>query len=101
MQVLSLSEVKMKLSELVDAVSGTDDVVMITKHGRPAAVLISADEYESWAETESIRIDAALMSEIKAGLRALKENRANLYTLEELFDEEPAAKRDSPGNADL
>jgi prevent-host-death family protein len=32
-QVLSLSEVKMKLSELVDAVSGTDDVVMITKHG--------------------------------------------------------------------
>jgi antitoxin YefM len=53
MQVLSLSEVKMKLSELVDAVSGTDDVVMITKHGRPAAVLISADEYERWAEAEN------------------------------------------------
>jgi antitoxin YefM len=99
MQVLSLSEVKMKLSELVDAVSGTDDVVMITKHGRPAAVLISSDEYESWAETEAIRFDATLMSEIKAGLKALKENQANLYTLEELFDEEAAANGDLNDNA--
>ncbi len=85
-QILSLSEVKMRLSELVDAVSATDDVVVITKHGRPAAVLVSADEYESWAETDAIRFDAALMSEIQAGLQALKENQAQLYTLEELFD---------------
>jgi antitoxin YefM len=99
MQILSLSEVKMKLSELVDAVSGTDDAIMITKHGRPAAVLISSDEYESWTETEAIRFDAPLMAEIRAGLKALKENRANLYTLEELFDEEPATNGDLNDNA--
>lgn len=87
MQTLSLSEVKMKLSELVDTVSATDDVVVITKHGRPAAVLVSSDEYESWHETESIRFDADLMAEIKDGLKALREGQANLYTLEELFDD--------------
>jgi antitoxin YefM len=65
MQTLSLSEVKMKLSELVDAVNATDDVVVITKHGRPAAVLVSPDEYESWHETEAIRFDADLIGEIK------------------------------------
>lgn len=87
MQTLSLSEVKMKLSELVDAVNATDDVVVITKHGRPAAVLVSPDEYESWHETETIRFDAALMDEIKSGLKALKENQADLYTLAELFED--------------
>jgi antitoxin YefM len=87
MQTLSLSEVKMKLSELVDAVNATDDVVVITKHGRPAAVLVSPDEYESWHETEAIRFDADLMGEIKTGLNALREGQANLYTLEELFED--------------
>jgi len=98
MKTLSLSEVKMKLSELVDAVNATDDVVVITKHGRPAAVLVSPDEYESWHETESIRFDADLMGEIKAGLKSLREGQAKLYTLEELFEDTDPANGDSHGS---
>jgi len=39
MKALSVSEAKMKLSGLIDAVNATDEEVVITKNGRPAAVL--------------------------------------------------------------
>lgn len=86
MKTLSLSEAKMKLSGLVEEVRTTDEEVVITKNGSPAAVLISPDEFESLKETIAIRSDSALMREIKEGLRDLKRKKAKLYTLEELFD---------------
>ena len=85
MKTLSLSEAKMKLSKLVDAVSTTDEEVVITKNGRPAAVLVSPDEFEGWKETNLMRSDRMLMQEIKKGLSALKRKKAKLYTLDELF----------------
>lgn len=85
MKTLSLSDAKAKLSGLVDQVSRRDEEVVITKNGRPVAVLVSADEYDSWQETHAVRSDAGLMREIKAGLRALKARKAKLYTLDELL----------------
>ncbi len=85
MKALSVSEAKMKLSRLIDAVNATDEEVVITKNGRPAAVLVSPEEFESLKETIAIRSDLALMKEIKKGLRALKMKKGKLYTLEELF----------------
>ena len=89
MKTLPLSEAKTKLSSLVDEVRDRDEEVTITRNGRPVAVIVSADEFESWKETVSIRADAALSEEIRQGLAALKEGNARLYTLEELFDQEP------------
>ncbi len=85
MKTLSLSEAKMKLSSLIETVSTTDEAVVITKNGSPAAVLVSPDEFESWKETIAIRTDVPLMQEIKKGLRALKTKKARLYTLNELI----------------
>ena len=85
MKILPLSEVKMKLSALVDAVGTMEQEIMITKNGRPVAVLVSPDEYEGWRETRAIKSDVELMTEIKKGLTAFKEKRARLYTLEDLF----------------
>ncbi len=87
MKTLSLSEAKMKLSALVDEVSATDEEVVITKNGTPAAILVSPDEFESWRETMQIRFDKESMDEIKDGIAALREKRASLYTLEELFED--------------
>ncbi|MGD9160321.1 MAG: type II toxin-antitoxin system Phd/YefM family antitoxin [Desulfobacteraceae bacterium] len=87
METLSLSEAKMKLSSLVDRVSNLDDEIVITKNGRPAAVLVSPDEYESWKETILINSDRDFVGEIKKGIKALKEKKAKLYTLDELFNE--------------
>jgi prevent-host-death family protein len=85
MKTMSLSEAKMKLSRLVEIVRDTDEEVMITKNGRPAAIIVSPDEFDSWSETIAIRSDAELMEEVKEGLSAPKKKRAKLYTLEELF----------------
>lgn len=85
MKTLSLSEAKMKLSALIDAVHSTDEEIVITRNGSPVAVLVSPDEFEGWKETVSIRSDADFMAEIRKGADALKKGRAKLYTLEELF----------------
>jgi prevent-host-death family protein len=85
MKTLPLSEAKSQLSGLVERVRSLDEQVVITRNGRPAAVLVSAEEFERWKETIEVRGDAQLMKEIRAGLRALKARKARLYTLEELL----------------
>jgi antitoxin YefM len=85
MKVLSVSEAKMKLSGLIDTVNATDEEIVITKNSRPAAVLVSPEEFESLKETVAVRSDSDLVKEIKKGLRALRMRRTKLYTLDELF----------------
>ena len=86
MRTLSLSETKMKFSSLIEQVQGTDEEIVITRNGSPAAVLISHDEYESLKETSAILSDAALMDEIRKGVSTLQGGKANLYTLDELVN---------------
>ncbi len=87
MKILSLSEAKMKLSALVEALQIDDQEIIITKNGRAAAVLVSPNKYESWQETQHVRSDAELMGEIQQGLESLKDQHVPLYTLEELFED--------------
>ena len=86
MRTLSVSEAKMKLSGLIEVVNATDEEVMITKNGRPAAVLVSPEEFESWRETIAIRSDAALMKEIRKGLKALKTGNVRERRVDEFFE---------------
>jgi prevent-host-death family protein len=86
MKTLPLSEVKTRLSQLIDQIESRDEVITITRNGRPAAILVSPDEFESWKETVAVRSDTELMKEIRRGLRGLKRAR-KLYTLEELFSD--------------
>ena len=51
MKVLPLSEVKMKLSQLVEEVSSLDEEITITRNGKPVAIIVSPDEFDSWKET--------------------------------------------------
>lgn len=86
MKVLPLSEVKMKLSQLVEEVSSLDEEITITRNGKPVAIIVSPDEFDSWKETLAIRADAELMEDIRRGLEDIKKKR-KLYTLEELCTE--------------
>jgi prevent-host-death family protein len=74
MKVVPLSEAKDKLSALVEEADSTHEIVQITRHGRPAAVLMSADDLESlhetlfWLQQPGVREDlAAGEREYKAG----------------------------------
>lgn len=84
MKVLPLSEVKTKLSELVDVVERRDEKVTITRNGKPIAIIVSKDEYDGWEETVEILKDPEFMKEIRAGIRALRRTKKR-YTIEELF----------------
>ncbi|HLZ47459.1 MAG TPA: type II toxin-antitoxin system Phd/YefM family antitoxin [Candidatus Limnocylindria bacterium] len=83
MRTLSLSEVKAKLSELVDDVESRDERIVITRKGRPAAVLVSQDDLDSWQETLEIMSDPELMADLRRGIRQLE--RGQTVSYETLF----------------
>ena len=72
MKLMPVSEVKAKLSRLVSEIETRDEEIIITRNGRAAAVLLSADQFEGWRETVEILADKELMKEIRRGLRAPK-----------------------------
>ena len=84
MKVLPLSEVKTKLSELVDSVERRDEALTITRNGKPVAIIVSKEEYDSWHETVEILRDAQFVREIREGVRRLARTRKR-HTIDELF----------------
>jgi prevent-host-death family protein len=62
---LPLAEVKNRLSEVVDRLQREHGRVVITKHGRPAAVLLNIDDLDSLEETVEILGNPGLMAEIR------------------------------------
>jgi len=51
MKTVPLGEAKDKLSGLIEEAESTHEIITITRHGRAAAVLMSADDLESLHET--------------------------------------------------
>ena len=94
MKTLSLTEVKAKLSELVDEVESRDERIVITRKGRPAAVLVSQDDLDSWQETIETTSDRALMTELRRGIRQIKRGKTKSY--EEIFGPRLVGKTRSP-----
>lgn len=72
--MLPLSEAKAKLSQLVDDLANGGGIT-ITRHGRPVAMLVPPDAYESWEATLEIVSDTEFMADIRAGIRELDEGR--------------------------
>ncbi len=70
--VLPLAEIKKRLSEIVDGVEERHDRVVLTRHGRPAAVIISPDELESLEETLELLSDPKAMRDIREGEAAVE-----------------------------
>jgi prevent-host-death family protein len=50
METLPLADVKVRLSQLVSQVEDQHDQITVTRNGRPAAVIVSVDEWESLQE---------------------------------------------------
>lgn len=64
-ETLSLANVKSKFSEMVDRVEHTQDRIVVTRNGRPAAVLISPDELASLEDTLELLSDPEAMRQLK------------------------------------
>jgi len=63
---LPLAEVKNRLSEVVEQVESQHSRVTITKHGRPAAVVISTEDLHSLEETLRVLSDKQVLAQVRA-----------------------------------
>ncbi len=74
-KTLSITKAREDLTTLVENASKRLDEYVITVNGSPAAVLMSAAEFESWKETTEILSDPLLMEAIREGLEDIKKKR--------------------------
>jgi antitoxin YefM len=79
MDTRPLAEVRQDLSKFVDEAVTTHARFDITRNGRRAAVLMSADDYDSLVETLDVLADADLVRDIHAGLRDGEEGRLSSH----------------------
>jgi antitoxin YefM len=70
-----LAEAKNRLSEYVSEVERTHDRVTITRHGRTAAILISADDLAALEETVDLLTTPGVSEAIAEGLADLAAGR--------------------------
>jgi antitoxin YefM len=80
---MPLKDVKNRLSEVVDKVEREHDRVVITKHGRPAAVVVSVDDLESLEQTLDILSRPALIKAIRESLDELAGEGAQVLSKSE------------------
>jgi len=70
-KVLPLSDVKARLSELIEEITRTQQRVTVTRNGRPVAVLVSHDDLETIEETIAILSDPDAVAEIDEARAAI------------------------------
>lgn len=83
MDTFPLSHVKAHLSEITDRVEGQHDRIVVTRNGRPAAVLVSPEDLESLEETLAILSDPELMQQVRESEAEFERGEKGV-TLEEL-----------------
>lgn len=71
MPTLPLAEARSRLSRLIDDAVQTHERFEITRSGRRAAVLLSADDYDTLQETLTVLSDPALLAAHREGAAAI------------------------------
>jgi antitoxin YefM len=80
---MPLADVKNRLSEVVDRLEREHGRVVITRHGRPAAVVMSIEDLESLEETLDIMDSAELLADIRASLAEVASGGTEVLTKDE------------------
>jgi prevent-host-death family protein len=80
---MSLAEVKNRLSEVVDAVEREHGRLVITKHGRPAAVVVSVEDLEGLEETLDVMGNDTLLEDIREALSEPRDNEPKVLSRDE------------------
>lgn len=85
-KTLPLSEVKTRLLELIAGVNEREEEVVVTKNGRPAAILVNVQEYTRLKETLDVLGDPTMMKQIGQSETFYRNGKKGL-TFEEVFGE--------------
>ena len=74
-ETIPFTEAKAHLSDLVDRTSREHQRFILTRNGRPAAVLLSPEDLESLEETVEILQDRPLLDSIRRSRREAAEGK--------------------------
>ena len=93
-RTLPISDVKTRLTELVGGVESRAERIVVTRKGKPAAVIVGIDELARLEETVDVLSDPAMMKQVRESRRFFSRRRKDV-AFEEVFGEPlaPAAKR--------
>lgn len=84
---IPISEARTKIFKIVNEIQKTGSYYTITEKGRPKAVIMSAEEFESWQETLEVqKMFPNLEKDIKQAREDYK--KGNYVTLEEILKQE-------------
>jgi len=90
---VALAEVKNRLSEVVDRLEREHGRVVITKHGRPAVVMMTVEDLESLEETLAILNQPELVAEIREAEDEVADGRATPLTKDQALGLTDTSKR--------
>ena len=82
-RTVPFTEARAALSVLLDLVEREQEHVVITRKGKPVAIVMSVDEWESLEETVDVLSDPEAMEALRLSEQDVKAGR--LYTLEEVM----------------
>lgn len=71
MPMVPVADARAQLSRLIDEATTTHERFEITRNGRRAAVLLSADDYDTLQETITVLSDAELLADHREGRAAI------------------------------
>jgi antitoxin YefM len=80
---LPLADVKNRLSEVVERLEREHGRVVITKRGRPAAVVLSVEDLEGLEETLELLSDARAMRRIRKSQKEIEAGAVEELTKEQ------------------
>jgi antitoxin YefM len=91
-KTMPISEVKTRLPELVSGVEEREEEIVVTRNGKPAAVLVNYNEYERLKDTLDVLSDPVMMKHIAQSKNFYAKGRQG-ESFEAVFGESLVARK--------
>jgi antitoxin YefM len=86
-KILPVTEARRKFTEIIKNVEGLLEQYVITRKGKPAAIILSAEEYERITDAIRVMQDRSLQKKLQQAREDVHEGE--VYSYEEIFGEAP------------
>ena len=83
LKTIPITEARSNLPQIVKAAGDRFERTIITTNGKPSAVIMSYDEYESWEETLEILSNPQAMADLREAAESISKGKT--FSFEEVF----------------
>jgi antitoxin YefM len=78
-KTMSLKQARARFSTLVDKADRLSERFIVTKNGTPKAVVMGAEEFESWVETLELLSNPKAVKALQKGLKETKTGKVRSF----------------------